>query len=145
MTDGRWDLKFLGMQIMIEGLALGAFGTIRASTKEPLLKDVLRFVITDEARHVHYGVVALEDYYLNELSERERMEREDWAFEMSLLLRNRFLAHEFYDEYYAHLVRRAEWNRMILESPFMDFFRRTMFLGDVGMQTPHFFLVEPVE
>jgi hypothetical protein len=64
---------------------------------------------------------------LNELSERERMEREDWAFEMSLLLRNRFLAHEFYDEYYAHLVRRAEWNRMILESPFMDFFRRTMF------------------
>lgn len=127
MTDSRWDLKFLGMQIMIEGLALGAFGTIRASTKEPLLKDVLRFVITDEARHVHYGVVALEDYYLNQLSERERMEREDWAFEMSLLLRNRFLAHEFYDEYYAHLVRRSEWNRMILESPFMDFFRRTMF------------------
>lgn len=127
MTDARWDLKFLGMQIMIEGLALGAFGTIRASTKEPLLKDVLRFVITDEARHVHYGVVALEDYYLHELSERERMEREDWAFEMSLLLRNRFLAHEFYDEYYAHLVRRSEWDRLILESPFMDFFRRTMF------------------
>ncbi len=127
MTDSRWDLKFLGMQIMIEGLALGAFGTIRASTKEPLLKDVLRFVITDEARHVHYGVVALEDYYLNQLSERERMEREDWAFEMSLLLRNRFLAHEFYDEYYAHLVRRAEWDRLLLDSPFMEFFRRTMF------------------
>jgi hypothetical protein len=28
MTDGRWDMKFLGMQIMVEGLALGAFGTI---------------------------------------------------------------------------------------------------------------------
>jgi hypothetical protein len=127
MTDSRWDLKFLGMQIMIEGLALGAFGTIRASTKEPLLKDVLRYVITDEARHVHYGVVALQDYYLTELSERERMEREDWAFEMSLLLRNRFLAHEFYDEYYGHLVRRAEWDRLILESQFMEFFRKTMF------------------
>jgi hypothetical protein len=127
MTDSRWDLKFLGMQIMIEGLALGAFGTIRASTKEPLLKDVLRYVITDEARHVHYGVVALQDYYLTELSERERMEREDWAFEMSLLLRNRFLAHEFYDEYYGHLMRRAEWDRLILESQFMEFFRKTMF------------------
>jgi hypothetical protein len=127
MTDSRWDLKFLGMQIMIEGLALGAFGTIRASTKEPLLKDVLRFVITDEARHVHYGVVALQDYYLNELSEKERVEREDWAFEMSLLLRNRFLAHEFYDEYYGHIVKRAEWDKTILESQFMDFFRKTMF------------------
>jgi hypothetical protein len=127
MTDSRWDLKFLGMQIMIEGLALGAFGTIRASTQEPLLKEVLRFVITDEARHVHYGVVALQDYYLKELSERDRLEREDWAFEMSLLLRNRFLAHEFYDEYYGHVVRRADWDRHILGSQFMEFFRRTMF------------------
>jgi hypothetical protein len=37
------------------------------------------------------------------------------------------LAHEFYDEYYGHIVRRAEWDKMILESQFMDFFRRTMF------------------
>ncbi len=47
MSDARWDLKFLGMQIMIEGLALGAFGTIRATVNEPLLKDVLKYVITD--------------------------------------------------------------------------------------------------
>ncbi|HET7787275.1 MAG TPA: hypothetical protein VFL36_14990, partial [Myxococcales bacterium] len=53
MSDGRWDLKFLGMQIMIEGLALGAFGFLRAATSEPLLKRLLTFVITDEARHVH--------------------------------------------------------------------------------------------
>ena len=38
MTDSRWDMKFLGMQIMIEGLALGAFGTIRQMTREPLLQ-----------------------------------------------------------------------------------------------------------
>lgn len=126
MRDGRWDVKFLGMQIMIEGLALGAFGTIRANTQEPLLKELLKYVITDEARHVHYGVVALGDYY-RQIPEQERREREDWAFEMSLLMRNRFLVHEFYEEYYGHCMSRAAWDRLILESDFMAFFRRTMF------------------
>src|SRR5690606_7560912 len=77
MTDSRWDMKFLGMQIMIEGLALAAFGTLRQNTQEPLLRELLKRVITDEARHVHFGVVALEDYYRNHLSPSERRERED--------------------------------------------------------------------
>jgi len=127
MTDSRWDLKFLGMQIMIEGLALGAFGTIRATTQEPLLRELLKNVITDEARHVHYGVVALGTFYNQELSEKERAEREDWAFEMALLMRNRFLAHEFYDEYYGHAMSRAEWDRQMLESDMMQMFRKTIF------------------
>ncbi len=127
MSDSRWDIKFLAMQIMVEGLALGAFGTIRSATKEPLLKELLKFVITDEARHVHYGVVALGDYYTKELGDKDRREREDWAFEISVLMRNRFLAHEFYDEYYAHRMKRSEWNRIVLESEFMGFFRKTMF------------------
>ena len=63
MTDSRWDMKFLGMQIMIEGLALGAFATLRNTTQEPLLKEILRYLIMDEARHVHYGVVTLQRYY----------------------------------------------------------------------------------
>jgi hypothetical protein len=115
------------MQIMIEGLALGAFGTIRAATQEPLLREILKYVITDEARHVHYGVVSLGGYYRKELSERERREREDWAFEMSLLMRNRFLVHEFYEEYYAHSMKRAAWDRLLLESKLMESFRRNMF------------------
>ena len=127
MTDGRWDLKFLGMQILIEGLALGAFGFLRAATSEPLLKELLTRVITDEARHVHYGVLALQEYYEKALSERERRDREDWAFEVAYLLRNRFLAHEFYEEHWAHAMTRAEWNRMVLGSEMMAMFRRTMF------------------
>ncbi len=74
MTDNRWDLKFLGMQIMIEGLALGAFSAIRNATNEPLLKEILKYVITDEARHVHYGVLALSRFY-KELGDDERAER----------------------------------------------------------------------
>lgn len=127
MRDGRWDLKFLGMQILVEGLALGAFGTMRNSTEEPLLRELLRYVITDEARHVHFGVVALEEHYRCGLSPSELRERQDWAYEMCLLLRNRFLAHEVYDEYYAHLLGRREWDRILLGSEFMARFRRTLF------------------
>ena len=98
MTDSRWDMKFLGMQIMVEGLALGAFGTLYKLTKEPLLKQLLKMVIQDEARHVHYGVLALREHITKELSESERREREDWAFEVALLMRNRFIAYEVYEE-----------------------------------------------
>jgi hypothetical protein len=126
MSDSRWDMKFLGMQIMIEGLALGAFGMIQQKTNEPLLKKLLTYVITDEARHVHYGVLALQEF-LSQLTDKERREREDWAFEVSLFLRNRFFAHEFYDEYYGHAMTRAQWEALVLQSEMMKMFRRTMF------------------
>lgn len=129
MRDSRWDMKFLGMQIMIEGLALGAFATIRQATQEPLLKEMLTLVIADEARHVQFGVVALRDWYgqHDRLSERDRREREDWVFELTLLMRNRFLAHEIYDEYWAHAMSRKAWDKMVLSSGLMTLFRRTMF------------------
>ncbi len=127
MTDGRWDMKFLGMQILVEGLALGAFGTLYRMTSEPLMKEMLRRVIHDEARHVRYGILALRDLYTNHLTERERIEREDWAFEIVLLMRNRFLAHEIYDEHYAHVISRREWNEVINLSPGMRIFRQVMF------------------
>ncbi len=129
MRDGRWDMKFLGMQIMIEGLALGAFGTIRSVSQEPLLCELLSYVIADEARHVQYGVVALSEYYgqVGGMSARERREREDWVFELALLMRNRFLAHECYDEYWAHAMGRREWDAMLQESALMRLFRETMF------------------
>jgi len=127
MTDARWDVKFLGMQIMIEGLALGAFSTLRHLTKEPLLKHILKLVITDEARHVHYGVLSIQEFIETGISETERREREDWAFEVALLLRNRFLVHEFYDEYYAHAMSRKQWDELVLRSEMMTLFRNTMF------------------
>ena len=100
MTDARWDMKFLGMQIMVEGLALGAFGTLYKQTKEPLLKELLKYVIQDEARHVHYGVLALRDHIEAALATPSEREREDWAFEVALLMRNRFLAYEVYEEWF---------------------------------------------
>jgi hypothetical protein len=127
MTDSRWDMKFLGMQIMIEGLALGAFSMMYQATKEPLLKELLRYVIQDEARHVHYGVLALKRHFGEAITETERQDREDWAFEVALLMRNRFMAHEVYEEWFEGRLARSQWNEVMLESPFMKEFRQIMF------------------
>jgi hypothetical protein len=127
MTDSRWDLKFLGMQIMIEGLALGAFGYLRKTTGEPLLEKMLRMVITDEARHVHFGVLSLHSCYNDELSEKEKTFRQDWAYEMALLLRNRFLLQEFYEEHFAHAMTLDAWKKHILASRSMTQFRTLLF------------------
>jgi len=45
IQDSRWDMTYLGMQIMIEGLALGAFSMMYQATREPLLKELLRYVV----------------------------------------------------------------------------------------------------
>ena len=127
LTDGRWDVKFLGMQIMVEGLALGAFTTIYNFTREPLLKNLLKYVIQDEARHVHYGVLALREHITKQLSEAERREREDWAFEVALLMRNRFLGRELYYDWFEHRISLREWDDVILNAPTMAAFRNIMF------------------
>jgi hypothetical protein len=127
MVDSRWDMKFLGMQIMVEGLALGAFGTLYRLTREPLLKHLLKMVIQDEARHVHYGVLALREHITKNLSDAERRERELWSFEVALLMRNRFLAYEVYEEWFEGRVSRELWRTFVLESPGMVEFRHVMF------------------
>ncbi|HUP90986.1 MAG TPA: ferritin-like domain-containing protein, partial [Solimonas sp.] len=127
LTDNRWDVKFLGMQIMVEGLALGAFSTFYNMTKEPLLKQLLKYVIQDEARHVHYGVLALKEHITKELSESERREREDWAYEVAILMRNRFLGREMYYDWFEGRMSLKEWDELILTAPSMALFRQITF------------------
>jgi hypothetical protein len=94
LTDPRWDMKYLGMQILVEGLALAAFKFIHSFTKEPLIKELTHMVMRDEARHVAFGVLSLQDFYTNEINERERREREEFTFEACRLMRDRFLGKE---------------------------------------------------
>lgn len=94
--DPRWDMTYLGMQIMIEGLALAAFGFIHQMTTEPLLKQLLRYVMSDEARHVAFGVVSLQELYA-ELSAPELRERMEFAFEAAVRMRDRFLQQELWE------------------------------------------------
>ena len=97
LKDSRWDMKFLGMQIMVEGLALAAFGMIRQTTYEPLMRDLTAYVMGDEARHVAFGVLSLRDYY-REQPEAVRNEREDFVFEAARLMRDRFLFQEVWEK-----------------------------------------------
>jgi hypothetical protein len=96
ITDSRWDMTYLGMQIMVEGLALAAFGFIHQLTTEPLLKQLLRYVMSDEARHVAFGVLSLQDYY-QELTVAELRERQEFAFEAAVRMRDRFLQQEVWE------------------------------------------------
>ena len=96
VTDSRWDMTFLGMQIMVEGLALAAFGYMHQLTGEPLLKKLLRYVMSDEARHVAFGVLSLQEVYA-QMSDVEIKERQIFAFEASLRMRDRFLQQEVWE------------------------------------------------
>ena len=93
IADGRWDITYLGMQIMVEGLALAAFGFMHMLTTEPLLKKLLRYVMSDEARHVAFGVLSLKEFYEG-LSGAEIRERQEFAYEAAVRLRNRFMVQE---------------------------------------------------
>ena len=93
VEDSRWDMTYLGMQIMVEGLALAAFGFLHQLTTEPLLKHLLRYVMSDEARHVAFGVLSLKEVY-DGMSDAEMKDRQEFAFEASVRMRDRFLQQE---------------------------------------------------
>jgi hypothetical protein len=96
IEDSRWDMTYLGMQIMVEGLALAAFGFMHQMTTEPLLKKLLRYVMSDEARHVAFGVLSLQEYYAD-LSSAELLERQEFAFEAAVRMRDRFMQQEVWE------------------------------------------------
>jgi len=98
LTDERWDLKFIGMQIIIEGLALAAFQSSRDLTPDPVLKDMLGLIIRDEARHVTFGVNYLEDF-ISTLTEDQVEERAQFAYEACLLSRERLVSNDVFDHF----------------------------------------------
>lgn len=80
-----WLKKLVGMQIVVEGLALYSFREMRNLTEEPLLKDLLTYVARDESRHHAYGVQYVERC-IPCLSDAQRIELEDFALEAARTL-----------------------------------------------------------
>ena len=95
LADERWDMTYLGMQIMVEGLALASFGFLHAVTPDPLLKRILRYVMSDEARHVAFGVLSLAEAY-DGMSARDIRDRQEFAFEAGLRMRDRTFNQDFW-------------------------------------------------
>jgi hypothetical protein len=123
ISDNRWDMTYLGMQIMVEGLALAAFGFIHDTTTEPLLKQLLRYVMSDEARHVAFGVLSLQEFYAG-LSEAELMERKEFAFEAAVRMRDRFLQQEVWERLGVPV---KEAISVVTRSPERQLFQRMLF------------------
>ncbi len=137
VADARWDMTYLGMQVIIEGLALAAFGLIRNMATEPLGKALNAYVMQDEARHVMFGRLALRDYY-PQLTEAERDEREEFCVDACYLMRDRFLGHEVW----ARLGLPQEATDYVENSALMKEFRSYLFmrivpiLKDIGLWGP---------
>jgi len=138
LLDSRWDFKYLGMQILVEGLAMAAFGNLYQMAEDPLLRELIHYVMRDEARHVAFGVLSLDGYY-DDMADSERRDREDFIVEASQLMRDRLIGDELAD---VMGFDRAEVQTLILESPVMQEFRRQLFARVVpnvkrlGLLTP---------
>lgn len=121
--DSRWDMTYLGMQIMVEGLALAAFGFMHQLTTEPLLKKLLRYVMSDEARHVAFGVLSLKEHYEG-LSQAEIRERQEFAFEAAVRMRDRFLQQEVWERLG---VKAQDAIPIIINNPQRQLFQQMLF------------------
>jgi hypothetical protein len=95
-SESRWDFKFLGMQLLVEGLALAAFMNLLNRCNEPLLKKLLRLVMQDEARHVAYGVLSLRNFY-SDMNEKDRLERQEFVYEATIRMRDRLFSTAAYE------------------------------------------------
>lgn len=138
IKDSRWDFKYLGMQIIIEGLAMAAFGNLYQLAQEPLLKDLLKYVMKDESRHVAFGVLSLRDFY-KDLPANEMRDREDFIVYACELMRNRLIGDDIAN---AMGWNAAEVREVFLASPPAQMFRKMLFmrivpnLKKLGLLTP---------
>jgi hypothetical protein len=135
LTDSRWDMPYLGMQVLIEGLALAAFGLLRDVTTKPLPKQILAYVMQDEARHVAFGRMALRDYY-RQLSDKELAEREEFVIEGCYLMRDRIRGEEVWENFG---IGREEIRELTENSKYQRTFRSLLFsrlvpcVRDIGL------------
>lgn len=138
LSDERWDLKFIGMQIILEGLALAAFKGARASTRIPVFAELLRLVIRDEARHVTFGVNYLEEF-CRTLTEQEKEDRAVFALEACIVMRDRLISEEVF---IAFGWDPEDARGRVLESTVLNEFRNLLFsrimpnLKRIGLLTP---------
>ena len=136
LRDSRWDMPYLGMQVLIEGLALAAFGVLRdMAHQDSLAKQLLAYVMQDEARHVAFGRISLKDYYAA-LTKAERDEREEFVVDACYLMRDRFRGEEVFETLGLDVQACAEW---VDTSPLMIQFRSHLFsrivpiVKDIGL------------
>lgn len=115
--------KLIGMQMLIEGLAMGAFATINAKTHDPLLRRLIQFTMSDEAFHHKFGRIWA-DKTIPNLSPKEHEIVEDWAAECFQHLLFNLINAEQKQEIYAEFDLDWQWVRSAVLEAFGDENRR---------------------
>ena len=138
MSEKRWDITYLGMQIMVEGLALAAFGMANVIFLDPVIKEITAKVMRDEARHVAFGVLSLQGLY-DDMDAAELADREEFIIDAATLMRDRFLLDEVWERVG---IDREEGREFARTNPLMMIFRQMLFakivpnLNKLGLITP---------
>ena len=139
ILNSAWDFKYLGMQILVEGLAMAAFANLHQLAEEPLIKDVVYNVMRDESRHVAFGVLSLKGFY-DDMPASELRDREDFVIEACRLMRDRLIGDEI-SEYMGFPTE--DVREIVLQSPILQLFRQQLFsrvvpnLKGLGLLTPY--------
>src|SRR5581483_3925825 len=132
------DMTFLGMQILVEGVALAAFSLGGAMLANPLIAQITELVRRDEARHVAFGVLSLSGAY-DEMDAVDLAEREEFVLEACALMRDRFMPVQVWEHFGVDV---EEAKASFTSGPDMVAFRSLLFskvvpnLRKLGLLTP---------
>jgi hypothetical protein len=124
LANEAWQVKVLGMQLLVESLAMAAFNTIHLAAVDPLIRDIVKHVRLDESRHVAFGVLSLK-HDVPDLAEGFRHDLEDLAYQACALMYDGFFARPVYEE--LGFTDLEGLRRQVLESPIRKVFRKELF------------------
>ncbi len=86
LSDSRWTVKTIGLQLVAETFAVALFRMLAETSKDPLLRQICKYILQDESRHMGFGMLSLPDV-IRELTDAERAELEEvthWALVKTL-------------------------------------------------------------
>ena len=110
-TD-HYGEKIVGMQIFLEGVAVGLFQRFQSDSPDPFMRDLIRLVLRDESRHAGFGVIDLADKFAS-ASAAERRRVEDFVAELWRLFHHATASpfgpvNEFLSETFADIAHRLK-------------------------------------
>jgi hypothetical protein len=123
LADSRWDIVYLGMQVIVEGLALAATRIASTGFGDPIIRSITKMIARDEARHIAFGHIALAGLY-DEMTTAELDDREAFLLEAISLMSQRFMLREVWERLGLDV---AEGARFARNDPNMVAFRQLLF------------------
>jgi rubrerythrin len=115
--------KLVGMQMLIEGLAMGAFATFHSRTNDPTLRRLIQLVMSDEAFHHRFGKIWA-DRTVPKLTREEHEKVEDWAAKCFQTLLFNLVNAEQKQAIYPRFGLEWQWVRAAVLEAFTDNDRR---------------------